>query len=355
MTFAGAPVSKGLIIVLCFCSILAAIASRQYLFNVPLSPHLTRDRQLWRLPIHHLVFANSSELFLGVLLLFYTSVPVERSFGSRKFASFLVVNAGLATVIEFVALILGSRLGFHTIPAGPFAIIFSIFFQSRRLIPTSFHWKVFGVEITNRIAGYVLAVQLISSQPPASIVVSLIGVLSSQLYLSNFLSIRHYRISQRLTDLLARLFAPLLGDEPTPRRPIAATQRDMIMANPVVAFPNSGAFMRATGIATAAPPATAAQRRPATTTGSASPATAAAPVPPPPSNTTPSVPQPSPATPGFVQQWAQGITGAQSAPTAAQIAELSAIFPDQPREAVINALQRNQLDVSRAAAALLVS
>jgi hypothetical protein len=98
--------------------------------------------------MHHLVFANSSELFLGVLLLFYTSVPVERSFGSRKFAvssrvdirtsfktptdisvptqSFLVVNAGLATVLEFVALVLGSRLGFHTIPAGPFAIIFSI-------------------------------------------------------------------------------------------------------------------------------------------------------------------------------------------------------------------------------------
>lgn len=115
---------------------------------MPTSPHLTRDHQLWRLPIHHLVFANSSELFLGVLLLFYTSVPVERSFGSRKFAvsfrlgtrttpktladisvpiqSFLVVNAVLATVLEFVALVLGSRLGFHTIPAGPFAIIFSI-------------------------------------------------------------------------------------------------------------------------------------------------------------------------------------------------------------------------------------
>lgn len=90
-----------------------------------------------------------------MLLLFYTSIPVERSFGSRKFAvsfrlssrtppqspidnsappqSFLVVNVVLATVLEFVALILGSRLGFHTIPAGPFATIFSIL----RVIPFS--------------------------------------------------------------------------------------------------------------------------------------------------------------------------------------------------------------------------
>lgn len=76
----------GLIIALCACTLLAAVTSRQYLFNVPLRPHLMRDHQIWRLPLHNFVFANSSELFLGVLLLFYTSVPVERSFGSTKFA-----------------------------------------------------------------------------------------------------------------------------------------------------------------------------------------------------------------------------------------------------------------------------
>lgn len=66
-------------------SVLAAASSRGYLFDVPLSPHLTRDHQWWRLPLHHLVFANSSELFLAILLLFYTSLPIERTFGSRKY------------------------------------------------------------------------------------------------------------------------------------------------------------------------------------------------------------------------------------------------------------------------------
>ena len=52
---------------------------------MPLSPHLTRDHQLWRLVLHHFAFANSTELFLGVLLLFYTSIAIERLFGSLKY------------------------------------------------------------------------------------------------------------------------------------------------------------------------------------------------------------------------------------------------------------------------------
>lgn len=119
-SFAGAPVSKGeqtayhlspAILLLAHCStgpvalivglggatLLAAATSRQYLFNVPLYL-LTRDLQLWRLMAHHLVFGNSSELFVGVLLLFYTSVPVERAFGSLKYGvSDARRRVGLAT------------------------------------------------------------------------------------------------------------------------------------------------------------------------------------------------------------------------------------------------------------------
>jgi membrane associated rhomboid family serine protease len=66
-------------------TLLAAASSRQYLFNVPLGL-LTRDKQLWRLATHHFVFGNSSELFVGILLLFYTSIHIERVFGSVKYA-----------------------------------------------------------------------------------------------------------------------------------------------------------------------------------------------------------------------------------------------------------------------------
>lgn len=86
MAFTGAPVSKGLVIGLGTCTILAAVTARQHLFSIPLSPHLTRDWQLWRLPAHHLVFANSSEMFIATLILVYTSVAIERNMGTLKYA-----------------------------------------------------------------------------------------------------------------------------------------------------------------------------------------------------------------------------------------------------------------------------
>ena len=67
-------------------SIVAAITTRQYLFDVPWYPHIQRDHQFWRFLLHHIAFTNSSELFLAVLLLLFTGVTVERMFGSVKYA-----------------------------------------------------------------------------------------------------------------------------------------------------------------------------------------------------------------------------------------------------------------------------
>lgn len=86
MSFVAAPVSKLLLLGLVGTSVIAGLTGRQYLFNVPISPHLTRDHQLWRLLSCHLAFANSAELFVAALLLFYVSLPVERNLGSLKYA-----------------------------------------------------------------------------------------------------------------------------------------------------------------------------------------------------------------------------------------------------------------------------
>lgn len=309
---------------------------------MPLSPHLTRDHQLWRLVLHHFAFANSTELFLGVLLLFYTSIAIERLFGSLKYGvsggmllgatpeangaqrqSFLVATTALSTVLEVVVLLVGSRFGFTTIPAGPFAIIFAIVYvflaqkrrleltprryQSTRLIPSSFHWKVFGMEITNRIALYILASQvrplsylpflvdalpqLISSQPPASVLVSLIGLLSSTLYRSPLLSLSSFRLPPRLVLLLTRAFSPLLGSSPPPRRPNAASFGEGVQEIQV-AFP--GAFAASTAAVRGFQAQGGAARRPPAATGPAVQVQG----------------------PGLVQQWTEGVTGAQRQPTA---------------------------------------
>lgn len=64
--------------------------------------------------------------------------------------------------------------------------------------------------------------QLVSSQPPATLLVSSIGIFSSYLYRTDFLSLRSYRLSPRLTLLFVRFFSPLLGTTPAPRRSASA-------------------------------------------------------------------------------------------------------------------------------------
>lgn len=115
-----------LLIGIVLSSVSAAVLSRQYYFNLPITPHLTRDHQYWRLVSHHLAFTNSSELFLGTLLLWFTSLPVERMLGSRKYASFLLAMLLIQTILETLALLLFGKLGLTYLPAGPFGIVFAI-------------------------------------------------------------------------------------------------------------------------------------------------------------------------------------------------------------------------------------
>ena len=48
--------------------------------------HHINLNQYWRLLAHHVAFSNSSDLLLAELLLYNVSIPVERMFGSSKFA-----------------------------------------------------------------------------------------------------------------------------------------------------------------------------------------------------------------------------------------------------------------------------
>lgn len=75
-----------LIVSITFVSVLAAITSTQQYLNIPLVPHLTRDKQFFRLLTSHLAFTNSSEVFLAVLILWYSGPGVERIWGTKKLA-----------------------------------------------------------------------------------------------------------------------------------------------------------------------------------------------------------------------------------------------------------------------------
>jgi len=135
--------------------------------------------QYWRLFAHHLAFSNSSYLLVAGVIFWNVGVHVERQFGSVKFAvslkyrlcrvkpippvqSFAVVSTLLATIIEFLSLLLFHRAGLNHIASGPSALVFSILYQYTRIVPSAYHFRIFGVPLSNKIFTYVIASQVSS-------------------------------------------------------------------------------------------------------------------------------------------------------------------------------------------------
>ncbi|BGP29401.1 hypothetical protein JCM10296v2_001140 [Rhodotorula toruloides] len=365
-SFAGAPVSKALLTVTVACSIVAAVTSTQHLFHLTLVPHLLRDHQFYRLIAHHFVYANSAELLLGTLLLWQTSAEVERLFGTRKFANFVTITTAFSTVATAVALLLGARLSrgqFNSFPSGPFAATAAVLYQSHRLVPPLYHFRLFHPLLTfsNRFAVYLLAVLLFTSNLPSSAVLGVIGVSSSLAYTSDFLSMRRYRTSRRVYKSLARIGGLVLRtDDGTQIRRGTAVTAEEVLLQALAAAQGGAAGAVGGGLEASALRGLtqrAAQPAPEEATAVApAPAEAAEPA------ESPAAPTPAaPTTPsraprmGFLRQWQAGLTGAPEGPTAAQIAELTAIFPHYTRQAIVTALQENELDVTRAAEALLAA
>ena len=49
---------------------------------------------------------------------------------------------------------------FNSVPSGPIAVVFAIIHQYIRLVPEAYHFKIFGVGMTDKIWVYALAVQV---------------------------------------------------------------------------------------------------------------------------------------------------------------------------------------------------
>ncbi|GAA5929150.1 hypothetical protein JCM3775_006747 [Rhodotorula graminis] len=386
-SLAGAPLSRALILTSVVASVAAAITNSQHWFHLALSPHLSRDHQLYRLVAHPLVYASSAELFLGILVLWQTSIAVERILGTRKYASFLAVTTFLSILGTFAALVAASvvtRGRFNVFPSGPFAVTFAILHQSHRLTPTLYTFRLFhpSLVLSTRFPAYLLSLLLALSQPPSTLVLALIGLCASSAWSHNALGLAHYRIPRRVYRALSRL-SPADGARARIARGTEVEHDEAMLrtlagggrggaasgGGGVTGFASAagggvdvgglrgrrpGAATQAVAPATVAPaaapvaaPASAAE--PSDDAVAAAAANAAAPAPPPSARPLPSISGTS-----FLRQWQAGLTGAPDGPTPAQIAELSSIFPHHSRQAIVAALQSSAQSVSRAAE-LLVS
>jgi len=134
--------------------------------------------QYWRLISHQLAFSNSADFFLAQLLLYSVGRHVERQFGSVKYAaslpikllvksddlhwlqSFIFVSLLLATLLQFITVILFYRVGVNHIALGPMAIIFSMLYQYSRIVPPVYIYRIFGIAFNNKSTSYILALQV---------------------------------------------------------------------------------------------------------------------------------------------------------------------------------------------------
>ncbi|KAK8215346.1 hypothetical protein M8818_001967 [Zalaria obscura] len=187
--FTNATVSRNLIIFIVVSSILASITDTKYYFWIAVKPHLRDYRQLWRLLTWQLCYTNSTEVLFAAMTLYQCRV-VERAWGGRKFASFLISTLPYTTLLPPLLLALLIRpLSLNTInllPAGPTALIFALLAQYHAAIPYTYKYQLSsptptstptnqGLELTSKSTTYLLPAQLALAQFPGSAIAAAVG------------------------------------------------------------------------------------------------------------------------------------------------------------------------------------
>ncbi|KAG8890495.1 hypothetical protein FRB98_007842 [Tulasnella sp. 332] len=271
-----------------------------------------------------------------MVLLFNVGINIERTFGSRKYGSFLIVSGLLSTLLTFLTLLLTSRFGLNYLPPAPVAIILAIMYQHYRVVPISYTFRISVFNVSNKAFQYFLAYLLAISDPPGTLVTCIIGLVTGQIYRSDIVSLKNYRVSSRFERFCVRFILPLIGTTRAPRYSNRALPND---------YAPNAAYRRDQATSAASPEdiddrAAAA----AATTGTATGASG--------DTTTPARRQPS-----AMSEWVDELTGRRGGqglrvPTDEEISTLTGMFPGLPREQVVSALQRSQ-DIQTAADALL--
>ncbi|KAI1796117.1 hypothetical protein LXA43DRAFT_988443 [Ganoderma leucocontextum] len=223
MSFEYASVTKTLMLGIALTSAVVGIFDLKHYLNLQLVPHISKHHQYWRLLVHHLACASSSDLLLTELLLYNVGIPIERAFGGVKYASFFVISAVTTMLVSFVTLLLAqltpmTRTNFNNMPGGPFAILFAIVYQYMRLVPPAYHFRVFGVGMSDKIWIYAIAIQLTVARLPATVLPTAVGLFVGYLYRSDVLQLKSWRLPRRAVQLAEEWVKPLLGEDKPVRR-----------------------------------------------------------------------------------------------------------------------------------------
>lgn len=189
--FSSAPATRISLTLIVAASLGASILNlKPYLPIKPL-PHLWPYLQLWRVLSFQLAYTSSTELLFSAAALYQMRV-LERLWGSRKFASFLVASYGLcmAGIIGLGILLKILTLGWWGyIPPGMSAVIVATVAVWSREVPRLGGFKILfdddiesirrgtarGLDLTDKWTTYLLTAQLALSQFPYGLLPAFVG------------------------------------------------------------------------------------------------------------------------------------------------------------------------------------
>jgi membrane associated rhomboid family serine protease len=175
--------------------------------------------QLWRVVTSFLVFQNSAQIIVGLILL-YTCRQFERQMGSKKFGAFLVFSVFVSTLIGLAIIVAAWSVGFYLVPSpGPFPLIFALmtyyfckylYFHIVLLytvltdprgscaghIPKlhATQYSFAGLDLSEKSWIYLLAMQLMVSDGVPSIAAASTGLLAGYLYETDGFGLQSWRL-----------------------------------------------------------------------------------------------------------------------------------------------------------------
>lgn len=144
MSFTNAPVSRLLVTGVVCSSLLASLLDTKHYLYIRTDLHLWQYGQFWRLVLFQLAWTNSSEVLFGAMAFYHLRI-IERLWGSRKYASFLLISFLLTClVVPTFFIVLAPLTGgvMSYVPAGPVPLLFAAYAQYKALVPHLYQYQL---------------------------------------------------------------------------------------------------------------------------------------------------------------------------------------------------------------------
>ena len=221
----NAPVSKLTTCGAAFASVFAqALHARA---SLALTPRGLRRGEAWRFLTHNAVFATPGEALFGVYLLYHFRV-FERQRGSRRYGVFVTSVLTLATAAQAALIPLARALGHRwtrePFASGPHALVWAHLVPYALDVPSTNHFVIFGVRMSDKVFVYLAAAQLAMSRGASAWIPSACGLLASAAFHAGLFGLRRWDPPRWMVELAQRTVGRLLDASGGARRgPIVRT------------------------------------------------------------------------------------------------------------------------------------